>query len=292
MNPTYKSGDLVDTGSFSRAAESNFISQSAVSQQLAKLERELGVQLINRGGGLVEPTAPGRAYYDGASQILRRYEQLVGEVRSADGVVRGVLRVGTIYSVGFYLLDPLVQRFLHEHPEVNLHVTYTGWNQISAAVISGQMDLGVVACPETNRSLDVVPLADEELMLVCPRDHALAERDTICPSDLEGQDIIAFEPNVPTRRLIDRLLKKHRTQLSIRMEFDNAELLKRAVMVGAGVAILPKESVKQEASRGDLVCTPFDNPKEWRRPVAVIRRRSRSKSPAEKLFFSILTGGE
>ena len=75
--------DLVDTGSFSKAAEANYISQSAVSQQLAKLERDLSVQLISRGGGMVAPTEAGKAFYEGAREILRRFEQMQGEVRSA-----------------------------------------------------------------------------------------------------------------------------------------------------------------------------------------------------------------
>ena len=93
--------DLVDTGSFSRAADSNYISQSAVSQQVAKLEDELGVPLVVRGGVRIEATGAGKAFYQGAKSILRRYEQLLGRVKSVSDEVRGVLRVGTIYSVGF-----------------------------------------------------------------------------------------------------------------------------------------------------------------------------------------------
>ncbi len=88
--------DLVETGSFSRAAEANHVSQSAVSQQLAKLERDLSTQLVSRGGGFVAPTQAGEAFYNGAKEIVRRHEQLLGEVRSAADSIRGVLRVGTI----------------------------------------------------------------------------------------------------------------------------------------------------------------------------------------------------
>src|ERR1035437_463246 len=112
--------DLVDAGSFSKAADVNHVSQSAVSQQLAKLERDLGTVLIHRGGGLVAPTEAGKAFYQGSREILRRFEQIQGEVRSAADSIRGVLRVGTIYSVGFYMLATYVRRFLQAHPEVSL----------------------------------------------------------------------------------------------------------------------------------------------------------------------------
>ncbi|MBN1553998.1 MAG: LysR family transcriptional regulator [Phycisphaerae bacterium] len=283
--------DLVDTGSFSRAADSNYVSQSAVSQQVAKLERDLSVQLITRGGGIITPTDAGRAFYEGAREMLRRYEQLLGEVHSASDAVRGVLRVGTIYSVGFYLLDPFVRRFFREHPEVALHVTYTNWNSISAAVISGEMDLGVVACPDTNRSLEILPLRNEELVAVFPPKHDLTNRKTILAKDLAGESFVAFQANVPTRRHIDKLLKSRRVSVKVAMEFDNIELLKRAIMAGVGVSILPRENVEAEAARGDLSYVRFKDPAFWTRPIGVLRRRGRQASPAENMFVGILKEG-
>ncbi|MBS3821359.1 MAG: LysR family transcriptional regulator [Planctomycetes bacterium] len=280
--------DLVDTGSFSRAADSNYISQSAVSQQLAKLERDLSVQLISRGGGMVAPTEAGKAFYRGAREILRRYEQMLGEVRSASDAVRGVLRVGTIYSVGFYLLDPYVREFITGHPEVHLHVEYTGWNHICAAIIGGEMDLGVVACPETNRSLEIVPLVDEELVAVLPPEHDLAGENDIEPQQLNDEDFVAFEANIPTRRHIDKLLKGERVRVNVTLEFDNIELLKRAIMVGSGVSILPKGNVELEASRGDLTMVPIRHGGQWVRPIGVLRRRGRQPGPAEQQFLAIL----
>jgi len=280
--------DLVDTGSFSRAAESNYVSQSAVSQQVAKLERDLSVQLISRGGGLITATAAGKAFYDGAREILRRYEQLLGEVHGASDAVRGVLRVGTIYSVGFYQLDPFVRKFFQEHPEVALHVTYTNWNHISAAIISGEMDLGVVACPDTNRSLEILPLRDEELVAVLPPSHPLVGRKTIQAKDLANEPFVAFMANIPTRRHIDKLLKSQRTNVDVKMEFDNIELLKRAIMAGAGISILPRENVEAEANRGELAYVRFKDPHFWTRPIGVLRRRGRQASPAEEMFVGIL----
>ncbi len=280
--------DLVDTGSFSKAAEANFISQSAVSQQLAKLERDLSTQLISRGGGLVAPTETGKAFYQGAREILRRFEQLLGEVRSAADTVRGVLRVGTIYSVGFYLLDAYVREFLQSNPEVNLHVEYTRWNRIYAAVVNGEMDLGVVACPEKQRSIETIPLTSEELVMVCSPKHELAGRDAVSPSVLDGQKFVAFEANIPTRRLIDKRLKACKVTPEISLEFDNIELLKRAVEVNSGVSILPHENVQREVQRGDLCCATFDEPELWVRPIGIVRRRGKAPGPAERSFLDLL----
>jgi len=280
--------DLVDTGSFTKAAEENFVSQSAVSQQLAKLEQQLSAHLISRQGGLVVPTQAGRALYEGAREILRRYERLTGEVRSAADQVRGVLRVGSIYSVGFYMLDPYIRRFIREQPEVSLYIEYTLHRRIYAAVASGEMDLGVVAWPERHRSIQVIPLADEELVAVFPPGHRLAKRRHIQPADLQGEKLVAFEEIIPTRRGIDRLLKAAGVKVDVAMEFSNTELVKRAISVDAGVGILPVETVEREAQRGELCYARFRDGKKWSRPVAILRRRGKASSPAEKMFLAIL----
>ncbi len=282
--------NLVDTGSFSKAAEMNYISQSAVSQQLAKMERELSVQLISRGSGLVAPTESGKTFYGGARDIIRRYEQLIGEVRSAADAIRGVLRVGTIYSVGFYLLDPFVRKFMKSHSEVKLHMEYTQGSRIYAAVISGEMDLGVVACPEKHRSIEMIPLADEELVVAFSPKHRLFGKQTVSPADLCGEKFVAFRQDIPTRRHIDKFLKKFGVEVDVVIEFDNIELIKRAISVEAGLSILPRDNVKREAGYGELAYARIKDGGEWVRPVGVIRRRGKTPSQAERMFLSILRG--
>ena len=280
--------DLVDTGSFSKAAESNQISQSAVSQQVAALERDLGARLLTRGGGFAVPTDAGKAFYRGAKEILRRYEQTLQEVRSAQEIVRPVLRIGTIYSVGFYLLDPYVRKFLKAHPEVNLDVEYARWNRITAAVLDGEMDMGIVAFPEKHRSIEIIPFAEERLVVVCSPEHPLAKRRDIEPSDLKGERFVAFEANVPTRRHIDRVLRGYRVQVDIAMEFDNNETLKRAVEVGAGLSILPTANVAREAASGYLAVVSFRDPTRWIRKIAIIRRRGKAHSKTEMMLLRVL----
>jgi len=280
--------DVVDSGSFSRAAQASGISQSAVSQQLASLEREFSTQLLSRGGGLVVPTEAGKVYYQAAREIVRRYEQLLGEMRSAADAVRGILRVGTIYSVGFYLLDSYIRRFLQAFPEVNLRVEYTRWNRINAAVLSGEMDLGVVAYPEKQRSLDIIPLASEELVMVCSPQHPLAKRGVVDPPDLAGIKFVAFEPSVPTRRYIDRMLKAVHVEVSVSMEFDNIETMKRAVEINSGISILPLDNIEREVAGGFLAYARFRNPARWQRQIAILRRRGKGLSPAEREFLAML----
>jgi DNA-binding transcriptional LysR family regulator len=280
--------DLVDAGNFSRAAEVNFISQSAVSQQLAKLERQLGTQLIHRGGGLVAPTEAGKAFYAGAQEILRRYEALMGEVRSAAEAIRGVLRVGTIYSVGMYSLDAYVKAFMIQHPEVSLRVEYMRAHHVYAAVASGELALGVVAYPERQRSVEVIPFATEQLVVVFNPSHRLAGQKVVGAADLKNEKFVAFEPDIPTRRHIDRRLKTERVTVNVTMEFDNNETLKRAVEIGAGLTVLPLTVVQREVAMGSLAYASFRNAARWTRPLGILRQRGRAPSPAERMFLGLL----
>lgn len=280
--------DLVETGSFSKAAQINYISQSAVSQQLAKLERDLQTQLVNRGGGIVAPTDAGETLYRGSREILRHWEALQGEVRSAADAIRGVLRVGTIYSVGLYQLDPYVRRFLREHPEVNIRLEFEHANRIYAAVASGEMDLGVVAYPESQRSIEVIPFVSDVLVVAMKADHPLAGKDPIELTALEGEPFVAFSPDIPTRRNIDKLLRAAHVHVNTRMEFNNIETIKRAVEIGTGVSILPLATLEAETRRGDLAYARIKRGSRWVRPLGILRRRGKAASPAESMFLAML----
>jgi len=280
--------DLVDSGSFSKAAEINLVSQSAVSQQLAKLERELGTQLINRGRGPVAPTEAGKAFYQGAGEMIRRYETLVGEVRSAADMIRGVLRVGTIYSVGMYSLNPFVKRFIQAHPEVALRIEYMRAHGIYQSVATGELAVGIVAYPQRQRAIEISPFITEELVVAVGMAHRLARRRRIAPAELDGEDFVAFEPDVPTRRHIDRLLKAERVRVNVVMEFDNNDTLKRAVEIGAGVTILPRTVMEREIAAGTLTAVCFKDPKRWVRPLGILRARGKAPTPAERMFLGIL----
>lgn len=280
--------DLVDTGSFSQAAQINYLSQSAVSQQLAKLEQTLQTQLLNRGRGLVSPTDAGRMLYDGSKGLLRRWESLQGEVQSVTDAVRGVLRIGTIYSVGLYQIDPYLRRFLQEHPEVNVRLEFKRANRIYAEVATGEMDLGVVAYPEPQRGIEIIPFATDQLVAVMHPQHPLAGQQSIAPSALEGQPFVAFSPDIPTRRNIDKLLRTHRISVSIRMEFDNIETIKRAIEINSGVSVLPLQTIQKEVQYGDLAFAHFDCGTQWVRPLGIVRR-CKAPSPAESMFLNLLT---
>ena len=283
--------DLVDSGSFSRAAEMNNVSQSAVSQQLAKLEAIYATQLLSRAGGLITPTEAGRAFYEGARDMLESYEKTGRQVKSAALGRGGSLRVGTIYSVGLYILQPFIRKFIEAHPTIDLVVEYTDWITITESVLRGEMDIGVVAYPEKHRSLQATFFTGEQLVMVCSPKHPLSGRMCIAPADLAGEPIVAFAREIPTRRAIDRTLKRMGVRVDIVAEFDNIDTLKRALEVGVGVSILPKNTIEREVGMRMLIGVPFRDQTKWIRSISLLRRRGGPRTRAQRLFLDVLRTG-
>ena len=281
--------DLVETESFSQAAERNFITQSAVSQQVRALEEKFKRRLMERVRGRRELrlTQAGAAFYQSSREVLRAYAQLEESLRELTGTVSGTVRVATVYSVGLHELPSAVREFVSRYPQAKIDVEYSRTTRVVRDVLSGAVELGVVAFPEKKRGLEVVPLRGDRLVVICPTGHALAKRKRLRAVDLQDQDFVHFERDVPTRRAIDRILRAHGVTVRRVAEFDNIETIKRAVEVGLGVAIVPRPSVIDASREEQLAVLPLAEP-EWTRSVGVIYRSDRALGTAARKFIELL----
>ena len=281
--------DLVETKSFSQAAEANFVTQSAVSQQVRGLEEKFRRRLLERlrGGREVCLTEDGQAFYEECRSVLDAYARLEERMRAQTGRVSGTVRVATVYSVGLHELPPAVRRFMELYPEAKIDLEYSRTTRIVRDVLAGAVDLGIVAYPERKRGLEVVPLAGDRLVLICPPGHALAARKKVSARDLDGQDFVLFERDIPTRRATDKILRAHGVAVRRVAEFDNIETIKRAVEVGFGLAIVPRLSVRDEGRSGQLAVVALAEA-EWTRSVGVIHRSDRTLGMAARKFIELL----
>jgi DNA-binding transcriptional LysR family regulator len=280
--------DIVESGSFSYAASQNFVTQSAVSQQVRSLEEKYDCRLIERGRAGVKPTPAGQMLYHASKEIVQRYLDLENRLREIGSVVAGSIRVGTVYSVGLHELPPFLSEFLRSYPAVNLHLEYLRSNRIYEDLLEGKIDLGVVAYPAKRGQIVTVPFREDELVLVVPADSALARNGRISVADLAGQNLVGYERDVPTRKACDRILRDHGVKPLYVMEFDNIETIKRAVEIGQGLAIVPRMAVELEAERGTLRIVEFIEG-TFARPLAIIYKRGRELSPAVRKFIEVLT---
>jgi DNA-binding transcriptional LysR family regulator len=281
--------DLVESKSFSQAAEANFVTQSAVSQQVRGLEERFRRRLLERVRGRreVRLTEGGEAFYEESRQVLAAYARLEERLRALTGTVSGTVRVATVYSIGLHELPPAVRRFMALYPEAKIDLEYSRTTRIVRDVLAGTVDLGIVAYPEKKRGLTVVPLGGDRLVLICQPGHALAAHKKLRARDLAGQDFVLFERDIPTRRATDKILRAHGVAVRRVAEFDNIETIKRAVEVGFGAAIVPRASVVDEQRTGQLAAVPLAEA-EWTRSIGVVYRSDRTLGTAARKFIELL----
>jgi len=281
--------DLVDLQSFSLAAERNFITQSAVSQQIRALEERFKRRFLERVRGRreVKLTSAGEVFYREARNVLASYEQMNENLRGLVGKIGGTVKVATVYSVGLHELPPKVGEFMTKFPSARIDLEYSRTTKVVRDVLNGSVELGVLAFPEPRRGLTIQQMPANRLVLVCPPDHNFAKRSQVKTKDLNGLDFVLFERDTPTRKATDKILKAHGVDVKKVAEFDNIETIKRAVQVGFGLAILPLPSVEDEVRSGRLAVIKLAE-KEWVRPVGVIYRSDRNLSLAAKKFVQLL----
>ncbi len=285
--------DLVEMQSFSLAAERNFVTQSAVSQQVRTLEEKFKRKLLERVRGRreIRLTPAGDVFYKECKNVLESYNQLNEQMNSLIGRISGIVKVATVYSVGLHELPPVVREFMSKFPSAKIDLEYSRTTRVVRDVLKGIVELGVVSFPEPRRGITIVPMASDRLVLICPPDHEFAEKESIKVTELKNRDFVLFERDIPTRKATDKILRSHGVSVNKASEFDNIETIKRAVEVGFGLAIVPYPSVMDEERNGQLCVIKFKE-KGWERPVGVIFRSDRELTLAAKKFVKLLRSDE
>jgi len=279
--------DLAQTQSFTKAAQVNGVTQSAVSEQITSLERLFKSLLVERGKRKFRLTPEGDLLYEHSQQILETYAGLRAKLKETSEVVSGTIRLATVYSIGLHDLPPYLTKFLRSYPGANVHVEYRHARQIYEDILSNVVDLGLVAYPVHARNLEVVTLRKDPLVLICHPNHPFAKRKSLKLNALNGQKFVGFEREIPTRKALDRLFKEHHVTVEYVIEFDNVETVKRAVEIDYGVAIVPETTIRQEVANQTLVALHFEEG-DFPRPLALIHTRSKVLSPAMKKLIALL----
>ena len=250
---------VAGTRSFSRAAEQCFVVQSALSHQVAKLERELGLKLFARTSRRVEPTQAGTAFLPAARECLASAERAVTEAAAAVGEIRGRLRVGVIPTVAAVDIPGVLQRFRDRHPQVRVVLQMGRSNEMTARVAAGDLDAAFLGLPERDRpqGVNVRELARDESVAVLPAGHALASESPIPLARLAGETFVDFPAGSPGRVQSDLAFAGESLQRDVAFEVTTADLITRLVRQGLAVALLPSAFI----GHGDtgLVTVPVVN---------------------------------
>ena len=227
--------------------------------QISSLERQFKTLLIERSKKKFRLTREGELLYQYSKRIIETFNELYFKIDELKNVISGSIRVATIYSIGLHELPSHLKKYLRAHPTVNVHVEYLRYNQVYEDVIGNVVDIGLVAFPSKDHRLEVVSLRKDRMVLIVNPSHPQAKMQTIRINALNDQKFVGFEPDIPTRRAIDKVLKEKNIEVKYVMEFDNVETVMRAVEIDAGLAIVPKGTVIQEVEKGTLAVTVFQN---------------------------------
>ncbi|MEV0265051.1 LysR family transcriptional regulator [Streptomyces sp. NPDC050617] len=267
--------------SFTRAAEELSYAQSSVTSQIRALETSLDVELFDRLGGRIRLTEAGERLLEYAEQILALADEARSDVAGRDGPA-GTLVIGTMESITSYRMPPLLELFHHRYPRLQLSLRPSLCAETCHALRQGTFDVGFLMEEQTDRpGLETMMLAEEPLVLVSAPGHPMTAMGELTLDDLRGASVVATEAGCAYRDLFEEELKGAETASFL--EFGTIEAIKRGVMAGLGVSLLPKITVAAELARGEMTVLP------WQPPFKVFTqlawRRGKRLSREMKLFI-------
>lgn len=274
---------IVDTGSFTKAAERCFISQPSLSQQVIKLENELGQQLFERIGKRVKTTAPGRALYERALNILGAVEEAKSCVQTEQEWMSGELGVGAILTVAPYLLPIVVRNFLDDYPHASITVRENFTEKLLADLLAGDLDVGILALPITDTRLEVEPLLTEELMLALPAGHHLASKDKLHLSDLNGENFVVLDEMHCLGQQVVRFCNHHECQTAVTCKTAQLLTVQEMVGLGQGISLVPEMAAQVDYSRDRVYCSLGKSAPK--RTIALVWRRDRYQRRLVRAFI-------
>jgi LysR family hydrogen peroxide-inducible transcriptional activator len=275
---------VADTGSFSRAAEQSHVSQPSLSQQILKLEDELGARLFDRLGRSVRLTDLGKTFLPRARAVLRELEAARGDVVEGREFVGGPVTVGVIPTVAPYLLPPLLTSFSQKFPQARLTVVEEITPVLLDRLRAGTIDVAIMALPIRGHEFDAFPLLTERLFAALPRKHKLASRPSLSVKDLRAESFLLLRDGHCFRDTA--VAACDRARVHPRIVFESGQFSSILSMVGAGmgVSIVPEMAVEQKSRCGYV---PIGDSQAFR-TIGAVLLHGRSLTRAHNAFVSLL----
>jgi DNA-binding transcriptional LysR family regulator len=275
---------VADHGTFSAAARALYTVQSNVSGHVAKLERELGVSLVDRTNGVL--TDEGVRVVERARRVLHEIDDIAADIASLDDDISGDARIGVIGTTARWLMPQLLGAIERKHPRVHPIISEGSTTTIVPGVVSGQLNAAIIHLPIDDPELVVEPLFAEDLLLLVHSTHQLAGRESMSLAELEDVPLLLPPKGAALRRVLDRAADGVNVTLRAQAEIDGVRLLASLAFDGYGAAIVPATAAPKRLDgefRRILV------PELPRRVVAWVRRRRPGPSAATSAVAAVLT---
>lgn len=273
---------IAETGSFSRAAERCQVAQPSLSQQVLKLEEDLGAKLFDRLGRSVRLTEAGRAFLPHARSILNEMEAARSGVAEKCADVRGSVAVGVIPTIAPYLMPRYTTAFTKKYPEARLRILEATTPVLVESLRSLSIDLAILALPLRHKDLELFPLRTEPLFAVLPRNHPRAGLKSLALKDLRGESFVMLRDAHCFRNLSIAACAHARVTPRIAFESDQFSSLFGMVAAGVGVSLVPEMAIDRNA---DCRYVRLSDARAIRTIVAAVLR-GRSFNRVQQAFLS------
>jgi len=238
---------IADTGSFSRAAERCHVAQPSLSQQVLKLEEDLGSRLFDRLGRSIRLTEAGRAFLPHARSILQQMEAARTGVEDKRTDVRGSVAVGVIPTIAPYLMPQCVAAFSKKHPEARLRIVEETTPVLVESLRNLSIDVAILSLPLRHKEFEIFPLRTEPLYAALPKDHARANARSLSLKDLRGEPFVMLRDGHCFRDVSVAACTRAKVNPRIAFESGQFSSLLGMVAAGVGVSLVPEMAVDKTA---------------------------------------------
>jgi DNA-binding transcriptional LysR family regulator len=277
--------EIVRLKSFSKAAQTCYRTQPAISAQVRQLELELNSTLFERFGTRISLTVAGRIFAEHAEQILALRKKAQDTINELERVPRGELVIAANEATCIYVLPGVFAEFKKQFPNVQLLVDRSYGTRVVQAVLDNLADFGITQLPVQEKKLQVVRIHSDEIKLLVPAGHRLSTANRVLPADLVGEQILLPKTGA-TRARLNTWLENVHDELIISMELDSTEMIKRFVMANLGISFIAHSHCQEEEAAGKVTCVPL-GPEPMIRRVGLIYRKDKSLSKAALGFIEV-----
>ena len=277
--------EIVRLKSFSKAAQTCYRTQPAISAQVRQLELELNATLFERLGTKISLTVAGRIFAEYAEQILTLRRQAQDSINELERVPRGELLIAANEATCIYVLPGVFAEFKKRFPNVQLQVDRSYGTRVVQAVLDNLADFGFTQLPVQEKRLQVAKIHSDEIKLLMPVGHPLSSHDRVSPRDLVGEQVLLPKTGT-TRARLNSWLDAVQDELNVSMELDSTEMIKRFVMANLGLSFLAASHCREEVSSGRLAAVSL-GPESMMRRVGLIYRKDKSLSKAALGFIEV-----
>lgn len=280
--------DLIETRNYSKTARLNYISQSAVSQQIKKLELVFKGKLFEKTDNDFELTDTGKLLYEAATKITAIYQEMLYKIKTQNlGGKKEELHISAVYTAGLYIVGDYIKAFLNSNPFVKVNLDYKKCSEIVKEVEAGKINFGFIASKSVNNTnIASLHILDDEMVLITYPSCDFKGK-YISIKDISKFNLVLFEKNSPSRQYLEKILKDKKVKINVTMEIENIEAIKASVMSNAGVSIVPLVCVKEEEKEGRLKIFRFIEGKIYR-PIFLIYNKKKKMSSAASNFLNMM----